>query len=104
MSVYNTLFEGIKSVVAPDSSNEPYSYEQVKTKLPPQPATTAAQYKLRSQIKFRRTYENYQRYYRYYLAAERRKLEQVSLRRRLSQSFIGLGYRRVRKLFRQLIA
>lgn len=103
-SVYNTLFEGIKSVIAPDSSFEPYSYEQLKTKLPPQPATTAAQYKFRSQIKFRRTYENYQRYYRYYLAAERRKLEQVSLRRRLSQSVIGLSYRRVRRLFRKLFA
>ena len=103
-SVYNTLFEGIKSVIAPDSSFEPYSYEQLKTKLPPHPATTAAQYKLRSQIKFRRTYENYQRYYRYYLAAERRKLEQVSLRRRLSQSVIGLSYRRVRRLFRKLFA
>lgn len=104
MSVYKTLFEGIKGVVAPDSTNEPYSYEQLKTSLPPQPATTATQYKHRVQIKFRRTYEHYQRYHRYYLAAERRKLEQVSLRRRLGQSFIGLVYKRVRKLFRKLFA
>lgn len=102
MSVYNTLFEGIKGIVAPDSANEPYSYEQLKNKLPPQPATTAAQYRQRSQIKFRRTYENYQRYYRYYLATERRKLEQISLRRRLSQSLFGLAYKRVRRLFHKL--
>lgn len=104
MSVYNTLFEGIKGVVAADSTNEPYSYEQLKTSLPPQPPTNAAQYKHRTQIKFRRTYEHYQRYHRYYLAAERRKPEQLSLRRQLANSFIGPVYRRVRRLFRKLLA
>lgn len=59
MSVYSTLFEGMRDALRPASEVEPYTLEQLKTKLPRNTGTSYKLYRERIGRKLRRTYENY---------------------------------------------
>lgn len=59
MSVYTTLFEGMREVLHPDSTAEPYTLEQLKTKLPRNTGTSYKLYRERINRKLKRTYENF---------------------------------------------
>ncbi len=61
MSVYETLFSGIKGVVAPESDAVPYTYEELRRELPRYSVTTEEEYRAKVTRKLRRTYENYQK-------------------------------------------
>ena len=61
MTVYETLFSGIKGVVAPESDAVPYTYEELRRELPRYPGTTEKEYREKVTRKLRRTYENYRR-------------------------------------------
>jgi hypothetical protein len=61
MTVYETLFSGLKGIVAPGTDSVPFSLEQLQTELPPYPGTSQAQYREKVRSKFRRTYEAFQR-------------------------------------------
>ncbi len=60
-SVYETLFDGFKSIVAPDSEAVAYSYDQLRTELPRYAGTSDAAYKEKVRRKLRRTYDAYRR-------------------------------------------
>lgn len=60
-SVYDTLFSGIGSVLAPDSAAVPYAFEELWEGLPRQVAIGPKGYRERVNRKLRRTYENYQK-------------------------------------------
>ncbi|MFV0452136.1 MAG: polysaccharide pyruvyl transferase family protein [Propioniciclava sp.] len=60
MSVYTALFDGLKEVVAPDSTRTSFTFSELERELPPYPGTTAGQYRAKVRRKLRRTYENYQ--------------------------------------------
>jgi len=75
MSVYETLFSGLKSIAAPDSDATAYSYAQLRTRLPRYAGTTPAQYRVKVRRKLRRAYENYQRLSEYHLRAETEKAD-----------------------------
>ncbi len=70
MSVYETLFTGVKAIAAPDSEATAYSYAQLRTRLPRYAGTSPAQYRDKVRRKLRRAYENYQRLSEYHLRAE----------------------------------
>ena len=61
MSVYTTLFDGIKAIVAPESQKTGYTYEELRTKLPRYTGTSQKIYRDKVRRKFRRTFENYQK-------------------------------------------
>lgn len=61
MSVYETLFAGLRGIFAPESVNAPYSFAQLSEELPRYAGTSHAQYREKVSRKLRRTYENYQR-------------------------------------------
>jgi polysaccharide pyruvyl transferase WcaK-like protein len=61
MTVYRTLFAGVKGVVAPRSKAEPYSRAQLDTELPRYGGTNRKQYRAKANRKFRRAYGAYQR-------------------------------------------
>ncbi|MBH0053561.1 polysaccharide pyruvyl transferase family protein [Salinibacterium sp. SWN139] len=61
-SVYTTLFTGLKDVFAPRSTRAPYSYAELRRKLPRYEGTSAADYRGKMQRKLRRTYEEYQKH------------------------------------------
>ena len=73
MSVYDTLFAGLKGVFAPDSDASPYTLAQLAVKMPRYAGTDAAQYKKKVETKLRRTYENYQKFSKYFLGDEGKK-------------------------------
>jgi len=77
MSVYETLFAGIKGIFAPDSDRAPYSFAQLREELPRYAGTSQAQYREKVRRKMRRTYESYQKYAQYYITTEADK-NQVS--------------------------
>ena len=58
-SVYDTLFSAFKGIVAPASAREPFTLEELKTKLPAFPGTTPAQYAERARNKIRRIYKGF---------------------------------------------
>lgn len=60
-SVYETLFNGIKSVFAPRSKAKVYTIEQLRAEIPRYKGTTYAQYTEKMHRKLRRTYESYQK-------------------------------------------
>ncbi|WP_181272994.1 polysaccharide pyruvyl transferase family protein [Brevibacterium oceani] len=60
-SVYDTLFTGIRDVVSPDSTAEPYNFAELWQGLPRQAATGSKAYREKVNRKLRRTYESYQR-------------------------------------------
>ena len=61
-TVYETLFSGLKGILAPTTDRAPFTLEQLRTELPPYPGTSQAQYREKVQSKFRRTYEAFQKY------------------------------------------
>lgn len=61
VSVYQTLFNGIKSVFAPESEAVAYTVDELKQNLPRYEGTSEAAYKGKVHRKLRRTYENYQK-------------------------------------------
>ena len=73
MTVYETLFSGLKGIVAPGSDAVPFSLEQLQTELPPYPGTSQAQYREKVRGKFRRTYEAFQRYSQHAVVAKAEK-------------------------------
>ncbi|MBK7820153.1 MAG: polysaccharide pyruvyl transferase family protein [Tessaracoccus sp.] len=62
MTVYESLFSGIRSVVAPDNAVAPYSHDQLRAELQRYPGTTPQEYRAKVTRKLRRAYEAYQRH------------------------------------------
>ena len=62
-SVYDTLFTGIRDVLAPDHTATPYEYAELWEGMPRQLATGPKGYRDKVNRKLRRTYENYQKLY-----------------------------------------
>lgn len=58
-SVYRTLFEGVKAVLAPDEAVEPFQMEEVLETLPRYSGTSEKEYRAKVQRKMRRSYEYY---------------------------------------------
>lgn len=58
-SVYRTLFEGVKGVLAPNDVIEPFTIEQVFEVLPRYSGTSEKEYRAKVQRKLRRSYEYY---------------------------------------------
>lgn len=58
-SVYRTLFEGVKAVLAPDNAAEPFRMEKVFEVLPRYSGTSEKEYRAKVQRKLRRSYEYY---------------------------------------------
>jgi len=61
MTVYETLFAGLKGIFAPDSDARSYTYAELRTELPRYAGTSEVEYREKVLRKFRRTYDNYQR-------------------------------------------
>ncbi|WGT46995.1 polysaccharide pyruvyl transferase family protein [Tessaracoccus lacteus] len=62
MTVYETLFAGLKGVFAPGSTAKPYTYAELHTELPRYAGTTEKDYRGKVTRKLRRTYEAYRRH------------------------------------------
>ncbi|MEY8568742.1 polysaccharide pyruvyl transferase family protein [Brevibacterium linens] len=62
-SVYNTLFTGIRDVLAPGNPATPYEFSELREGMPRQLATGPKGYRDKVNRKLRRTYENYQKLY-----------------------------------------
>lgn len=62
-SVYNTLFTGIRDVLAPGNPATPYEFSELWEGMPRQLATGPKGYRDKVNRKLRRTYENYQKLY-----------------------------------------
>lgn len=73
MSVYETLFTGLKAVASPDSERESYSMSELGSKLPRFGGTSTSQYREKVRRKLRRTYENYQKLSEFRLAHQTKK-------------------------------
>ena len=78
MSVYDTLFAGIKAIFAPNSKRSSYAYAELREKLPPYGGTSPAQYREKVRRKMRRTYESYQKYSVHFLRAQAEKAKNSS--------------------------
>lgn len=59
MSVYNTLFYGIRDALELSDQGEPYGYEELLQQLPPYPGTSVSEQQEKLQRKFRRAYGAY---------------------------------------------
>lgn len=59
MSVYNSLFYGIKDQLCPEAEVEPYTYAELKEKIPAFEKTSKAELEEKLERKFRRTYNTY---------------------------------------------
>jgi Polysaccharide pyruvyl transferase len=59
MSVYETLFSGLKSIVAAEGEQTAYSYAELCENLPRYAGTTARHYREKVRRKLRRTYRDY---------------------------------------------
>ncbi|WP_420095668.1 polysaccharide pyruvyl transferase family protein [Brevibacterium sediminis] len=60
MSVYRTLFTGMKGIIAPDSEADAYSLSELREKMPTYAGTSRKQYQEKMRRKLRRSYEYYQ--------------------------------------------
>lgn len=60
MSVYRTLFTGMKGIIAPGSGAEAYSLSELREKMPTYTGTSRKQYQEKVRRKLRRSYEYYQ--------------------------------------------
>jgi polysaccharide pyruvyl transferase WcaK-like protein len=60
MSAYETLFAGLKNIIAPNDDQAPFTYAQVREELPQYGGTTLRQYRAKMGRKLRRTYESYE--------------------------------------------
>jgi len=61
MSVYETLFSGLKGIFAPTSERESYSYAELHHKLPPYAGTTPSMYRAKLARKDKRAADHYAR-------------------------------------------
>lgn len=59
MSVYHTLFQALKDILAPDSDLAPYTLTELSEKLPPYGGTSEKEQLAKLRRKFRRTYQGY---------------------------------------------
>ena len=60
MSVYLTLFNGIRNIIAPSAQNiTPYGYTELLANIPPYPGTSNKEQLEKLKRKFRRTYGKY---------------------------------------------
>lgn len=59
MSVYRTLFEGMKSVLADGQQRTPYTYAELMHHMPPYEGTSPEAYRNKVQRKLRRIYQPY---------------------------------------------
>jgi hypothetical protein len=91
MSVYETLFTGLKSIFVPDSTRTPHSYDDLRTAIPAYAGTTPAMYREKMTRKLRRTYESY------YQISTRPRTPKPTPQK--SASFLRRAYRRVRRAF-----
>jgi len=73
VSVYETLFSGLKGIFAPSSQQSAYTYPELRRRMPRYKGTSHTQYRAKVNRKLRRAYESYQKYSLYYLAAEAEK-------------------------------
>lgn len=89
-SVYRTLFEGVKTVLAPDAVVEPFRMEQVAEAIPRYKGTSETEYRAKVQRKLRRSYEHYHNQ----LQVERASRSRLSKWR----SFVVKGRRAVKRL------
>lgn len=60
-TVYETLFCGLKGIVAPSSLVAPYDYNELRERLPRYAGTSPQEYRNKVNRKLRRTYESYQK-------------------------------------------
>lgn len=60
MSVYRTLFSGMKDIIAPDSQAEAYSLSELREEMPRYAGTSRKQYQEKMRRKLRRSYEYFQ--------------------------------------------
>lgn len=60
MSVYQTLFSGLKDIIAPDSHAEAYSLSELREAMPRYAGTSRKQYQEKMRRKLRRSYEYFQ--------------------------------------------
>ena len=60
ISVYRTLFSGLKGILQPNEQIEPYSLEELREKLPRYAGTSRKQYQEKMRRKLRRSYGFYQ--------------------------------------------
>ncbi|QFU99082.1 hypothetical protein KDY119_02608 [Luteimicrobium xylanilyticum] len=60
MTVYETLFAGIKGIFAPGSERVAFTFAELQDGLPRYGGTSQAQYRAKVRRKLRRTYESYQ--------------------------------------------
>lgn len=59
LTVYQTMFEGLRACFCPESSAQPYGFEQLCRELVPFEGTSAREQQLKIERKFRRTYSKY---------------------------------------------
>lgn len=59
MSVYHTLFNGVKSVFKADEAITPYTYDELMEKMPPFNGTSRTEELKKLKRKFRRAYDGY---------------------------------------------
>lgn len=90
-SVYRTLFEGVKAVLAPDYAAEPFRLERVFETLPRYSGTSDQEYRAKVQRKLRRSYE-------FYL-----KQAQVANANRSNRSRLRSFMRNARRAMRRLV-
>lgn len=98
MSVYNTLFYGIRNALALPDEGDPYTYEQLLQQLPPYSGTSHKEQQEKLQRKFRRAYGAYNSRVDK-IKSLRQKAEQLEAdNQRLRKKFL---YRCYRKFFRK---
>jgi hypothetical protein len=73
VTVYETLFSGLKAIFAPNSAHTAFTYAQLRSKLPRFGGTTPKLYQEKTRRKQRRIYESYQKYYTYYVENQAKK-------------------------------
>lgn len=75
MSVYETLFTGLRGIVDPRSDATPYTFDELRAELPRYAGTSHEQYRTKVQVKARRSYDNYQKLSRFRRNVERKRAE-----------------------------
>lgn len=60
-TVYDTLYSGLRAILAPDHDRAAFTYHELKQKLPRYPGTSEKQYREKVTRKLCRTYESYQK-------------------------------------------
>ena len=66
MTVYETLFSGLKNIFMPESKQEPYAFDDLLKCLPHYAGTSQKKYRKKIERKLRRTYDAYFKYVTFY--------------------------------------